>query len=781
MTLQDNIPPHKYQIIPREQWTPNDWADFQRYSTGLNLIPATNNHSDPKKCKKPFWTDEQGLEHWITWKESGYQTNSISEEQHQQWKDSNAFKDGMALICGQVFHNKTTKGLWGNGIDCDNLLGIQEFCGERKDGSPVSLAEVAKDTVVEQHANKEKCHIIVNTKEPILSKAPLQGDNIPKIEIKSGGNKLLYCAGGYHKDGSLIDIVGSEQVAEFPKDKLEDKLNKIFKKYDIPYLETAAVGLSDFQKPHYEVDEKIHEGSDRGGHILSYLDSKKIKNQELNEDTLFQMAREYEKKNCVGQYDDSKIWGLVKQAIKYGEEKILENGNQGGNKAGKDNCIIERTAVIVKTNHDFVTVRKTDDVLIYNGKIYSKDDAESIIKEETEKLIKNCSTHQRNEVVNKIKAQTGRSIEEFDKDPKENTIENGILNLNNLELKDHSPSNLSRVLLPVQYITSQYPIDNDSVFDDLEKNLKDTLFWQSLKKCFAVGTRFQQESFESVLEMIASTFVKKHIDAKSFINLGGGENGKSVFLSYITAMLGKANICGIPLQEVENDKFMAYNLLGKMANIFADLKNNELKYTGKIKAIICNEGIEVQAKHGQPFTGYPFCKMIFSCNRFPKVFDQGQGFFRRWIIIKWERNFENDPEKDSHLLEKLLSNKEEMSRVFSCLVHLARRLEVNGRYSHSKDWKHVQKEWNENADPLDQFETKHIVESENHKTKRETYRLYKKIMLEKGETPLGMRGFGNAFAEYHEEDRVELDGRTERVWLNIGFKVSVQATLKESL
>ena len=52
-------------------------------------------------------------------------------------------------------------------------------------------------------------------------------------------------------------------------------------------------------------------------------------------------------------------------------------------------------------------------------------------------------------------------------------------------------------------------------------------------------------------------------------------------------------------------------------------------------------------------------------------------------------------------------------------------------------------------------------------------------MLEKGETPLGMRGFGNAFAEYHEEDRVELNGRTERVWLNIGFRELVQATLRD--
>ena len=176
---------------------------------------------------------------------------------------------------------------------------------------------------------------------------------------------------------------------------------------------------------------------------------------------------------------------------------------------------------------------------------------------------------------------------------------------------------------------------------------------------------------------------------------------------------------------------------------------------------------------------HPFCKMIFSCNRFPKVFDQGQGFFRRWIIIKWERDFEKDPEKDPHLLEKLLSNKDEMNLVFSCLVHLARKLERTGKFSHSKHWKEVQKEWNENADPIDQFDSNYIQDNQNHKTKKETYDFYNEKMFEKDETPLGMRQFSNAFAEYHEEDRVEVDGRTQRVWINIEFVKPVQTNLDE--
>ncbi len=90
---------------------------------------------------------------------------------------------------------------------------------------------------------------------------------------------------------------------------------------------------------------------------------------------------------------------------------------------------------------------------------------------------------------------------------------------------------------------------------------------------------------------------------------------------------------------------MSADLDGKSANIFSDLEKNELRHTGEIKDIVSGEGLQVQKKYKDPFTLYPFVKLMFSCNRFPKSFDQSQGFFRKWMIVKWERNFENDPER----------------------------------------------------------------------------------------------------------------------------------------
>ncbi|MCH7559876.1 MAG: hypothetical protein IIC67_00650 [Thaumarchaeota archaeon] len=442
---------------------------------------------------------------------------------------------------------------------------------------------------------------------------------------------------------------------------------------------------------------------------------------------------------------------------------------------------IDNVALVLQKNYKFVTLRKTEDVLLYTGKIYDSLQAETIIKEETEKIIANCTTHNRNEVVNKIKAQTYTDIEEFDTDTNLVTLENGILNLETLELMKHTPSHLSRVLLPVEYSKPKYLIRDKTIFKDIEKNLKKTLFYKSIKKCFIIQGKFRKDDFESVLEIIASTFVKRHVDEKAFMFLGSGENGKSVCLGYIESLIGKNNVSNISLQDLAENKFMRANLDGKSANIFPDLEQNELRHTGFFKAATSNEGMEVEKKYGQPFTLYPFAKLTFSCNRFPKVFDQTQGFFRRWVIIKWNRNFENDSERVEYLREKLDENQDEKNLVFSCLIRLANKLNRVGKFTYSKDWKTIQKEWNKNADPIDDFDSNYILDSETHKTKRETYHFYKKIMLEKSETPLNMGQFSRAFEEYHDQERIadsSTGGRTERVWLNISFKNPIQQTLE---
>lgn len=591
-----------------------------------------------------------------------------------------------------------------------------------------------------------------------------------------------------NSQGQHIDILGQGKIAVLPPSIHPDtkRLYEIISDKKIKQITTQEeqglyqklkdLGFNpEEKKPITELHDKNFvksEGQNRAEDLLRVIDSWKIKNPELTELMLFLMANEYQKEHFTEQYPDDKIKSLVKQGFEFGQKKIAGREVKEETKLKRTFDLIDLVAGKIMIEKNIVTNMANDNLLIHSGKIYKQSStSESIIKARAEEIIPECTTHESIEVLNKIKRKTGIELEQFDTDPNLISIDNGILDVNTIQLSSHTPKHLSTVLIPVEYQKPQFEINDETIFEDIEKNLKDTLFLKFLKSSFTVNGEFKKEDFETILEITASFFIKTQIDEKAFMFLGRGENGKSVLTDYIINMLGLDNVEKIQLQELTEDKYMGAKLVGKLANIFSDLESYELKHTGKIKNLTSGEGIEVQHKYGDPFMLIPFCKFLFSCNRFPKVDDQSQGFFRRWIIVKWRRNFENDPEKDEHLKQKLKDNQEEKNLVFSTLIHLSRLLLKNGKFTHSKDWKDTQEEWNANAEPLNNFVEKYIIDSDGDKTVRETYHFYRQIMTSKQERALGIAQFGKAFREYFEQMIEKKEGRTERVWKYIDFKI----------
>ena len=84
---------------------------FLEIYIGVNVIPAVG------VTKKPL----------VSWKEDkrgNWQIEPIPKEIHDEWKQKGMFRNGMAVICGKVFHNEDKKDLYLVHIDCDNNKGI---------------------------------------------------------------------------------------------------------------------------------------------------------------------------------------------------------------------------------------------------------------------------------------------------------------------------------------------------------------------------------------------------------------------------------------------------------------------------------------------------------------------------------------------------------------------------------------------------------------------------------------------------------------------------------
>ena len=408
------------------------------------------------------------------------------------------------------------------------------------------------------------------------------------------------------------------------------------------------------------------------------------------------------------------------KVIKDDEESIIISGKSYEVLKNEDKENIDIIADNLIRKYHFITIRETNEILLFNGKIYDKDEAESIIKEETEKQIENCREYQRTEVINKIKVKTYKSITSFDKDPRLITINNGILNIITGEVRDHTPNHYSRILIPVTYTEPE--------FEDIEDNLDDTLFLKFLKNSFTVDGKFRNEDFETVIEIMASFLIRQNIDQKAFMFLGHGENGKSVLMGVIQTILGANNVTNTPLQKLVHDAFMMERLHAKLANIFSDIESDELYKTGELKALVCDEPITVQQKHKPAYDMQPLIKLLFSCNLFPKTKDQDHGFFRRWIIVEWLRNFENDPDKIDDLKNKICNNQEEINKVFSSLIPIARMLWNNQKFTHTKPEKEIKKMWLENSNPLESWIRRYTKESDNSTPLRDTHDFYSSVL-----------------------------------------------------
>ncbi len=173
----------------------NTWADYWRYIIGVNVIPADGVNKRTYEQWKPF------------------QHNPISEQQHEEWKANNEFRNGIAIIPGKVWHNPARTHLYLFALDIDNELGIKELLASVK---AESLEQIAQKLLVEQHGNKkDRCHIYgycsKELKKRLLKSFNGNGNghdnNIPIIEIKDSST-ISVCTPSPYKDGSNHRIIG---------------------------------------------------------------------------------------------------------------------------------------------------------------------------------------------------------------------------------------------------------------------------------------------------------------------------------------------------------------------------------------------------------------------------------------------------------------------------------------------------------------------------------------------------------------------------------------------
>lgn len=258
---------------------------------------------------------------------------------------------------------------------------------------------------------------------------------------------------------------------------------------------------------------------------------------------------------------------------------------------------------------------------------------------------------------------------------------NGALDMTTFELVPHSPHH---------HLRSGRP----AVWDE---SAKSPVFEKFLHDVFR-DDKDRDEKMQFVLEWMGLCLVPDTSYEKFVVCVGEGGNGKSVLLKLMAELLGHENVYSAPIQRLGNRRALA-ELDGKLLLTSSEINENTVMDDGILKQIVSGDTVEAERKYEHPFTYTPVARIMLATNHLPKLRDVTNAFFRRLVMLRFNRNFTDD-EMDLNLPTKLRA---ELSGIFTMAVSGLRTLRERGRFDVPASSLEASDEYRENSDVVKLF------------------------------------------------------------------------------
>jgi len=422
-------------------------------------------------------------------------------------------------------------------------------------------------------------------------------------------------------------------------------------------------------------------------------------------------------------------------------------------------------AELIMNNTPFRTLPDTKETLVkINGVYVSRGEIE--IERQCQVLIPNCSTYMVQQVIKTIQRSTYTDRERFDRFPHLINLQNGVFDIRTWELREQRSSDLFRIQFPITYDPFAGPEKFMKFLMDCLPDYKDRI---------------------TVLEEMASLFLRGLKLEKIYMHVGDGENGKSTIFSVIEAISGKKNMAHISIHDLINHRFARAGLDGKIVNTYAEISNQELKQLGVVKALVSGDPIDVEKKGKDAFTMENSARMFYAANDLPEIANFKHAELRRFLVTKWSEQFKANPtqeelnqgiKKRDINLKKELCKKEELSGILNLLLFHAKKLLENEKFTYEQQTKQLQKEWQEKTDHIQEFVENCLIREEGSSAKSSVYQAYKNWCIENKLISKSERELNSKIKKSFDDTRVKIGGKTTVVWTNmsLGYPVT-QVTL----
>jgi len=326
-------------------------------------------------------------------------------------------------------------------------------------------------------------------------------------------------------------------------------------------------------------------------------------------------------------------------------------------------------------------------------------------------------------------------------------MENGLLNVETLELIKHTPNYFSPVQLP-------YPYDPNAPCPEFELFLEDIM----------LGL---QGYVDLIQEYLGYLFRPDLREQKFLLCVGEGANGKGVLFEVVQSLVGVENCSQVPLTHF-GERFALYSTIGKMVNLTHESSRIlEDEAENMLKSYVAGDRLTVDRKNRDPVEVKPTAKLMIVTNSLPRFGDKTQAIWRRILLVPF----------DLILSEKLqVKNKaellvRELPGILNFALQGLKRLNTKG-FTVPEGQKELIEEYRRDADPARAFLLDNYDDSLNgsYVPCAEVYVKYRVFCEANGYRPMSERPFGkHAKRIFPRIERRRVGSREDRAYVYQGL------------
>jgi putative DNA primase/helicase len=192
-----------------------------------------------------------------------------------------------------------------------------------------------------------------------------------------------------------------------------------------------------------------------------------------------------------------------------------------------------------------------------------------------------------------------------------------VINLKTEEIFDASPD---------FFFTNPIPW---SLGESDETPMMDKIFTQW------VGDKYLQTLYEIMAYCCLADYPLHRIFALE----GAGSNGKGCFKLVLVKFLGKDNCTSSSLDRIATRPHETSFLYKKLLCEMGETNSNIMDQTDTLKKLSGGDLISYEFKGKTAFSDRSYAKILIASNSFPATTDKTDGFYRRWLIIKFPNRF----------------------------------------------------------------------------------------------------------------------------------------------